>query len=1456
MAKEYRVHSEMLQSFLSGIEDVQLRERYEMFISLHERIHYQYSKDNSEPIQELRVAAEALCKLLIFVYVPNANQLFTDNDELSHSYFKVNEKSRTDYLEIKEEPLKASPPTYNMTASGKPWNDSTNLGQFAYALLCKRGEKEDGKNPIYNKIKECYESLYAPLNTDTSHPVPLAKQSPYDASTLYSYYFSWVRSMIDLCSDKLSPLKNLLPFENAPIEEHVKKEIELEQLISEDESLKELNELEGDFKHEYGKKYILVVSKNLKPELKASLARIGWNMVIDFDPKTQAEGGLFNTIKNKWEGKRQMLYSKVDTNGDKITYWVEANGNMRDKAPCPENQPKTWRNDFLPEIEKEIKMLYSQKPEGDIIIVDLYSQSKFPVVLYKSPNIPLKRVIRLMSSKEEMINDATKDEDINAEVIEYIVDQMQLARYFGSLDSNILENTSEFTSGCSEITAEYVNKLAAYGIECVPEIPLSQEKRDLGVGFCSGNRITWNELYADIDVKRNGYDNYYKKIADYVKQGKNFVGYISHSPCSGGTTVARRLAYDLVNKDAHISGRCYVIFLSELKSSSLEVFQQIKILIEDKLPSSRMLIIFIDRTISDEKIEELRKSYIRPTHNVSIVHATYNNDSIPKEMRLTINESLMPDERPNFNRLYEKWHTGITDMRLENVIDYPLSLKNFNNTQSVNGYVQEWMEKIEPKYRDSIQRFSILVSVASLYVYDYDRYVSTGFTDSVFKGLGKTNIWDVLNLMPKSSKDAFKKLFDMELNDEGKRTGRIRPRFSLFARSIIENSHRGIYDIAADYLEHVSQWNGSDKMKYVRDVFLKRPDFETDESRSHTSLNDKISSFFKDNQCDPETILEIYKLLVSYFGYDKNCLLSYSQFLYNKAYYEDKEAHDGKSFTESENRLLRLLEEKDEKPFDSLVYQSLGVLYYRKIGVLRYMFITDSNVFTQEHYNCILRYCNICSENCDMSTELDPTSAYGLVTKAQMLKSVLNITKKYKPYDDWTFCETEGIYQDMYLTYLDACSKIAKHIPAEEVKDARTNSDYMLINRFSELDDFRKQLNGGVGKDFFAKYDKKWKETKDEKLKIIYGCRLYDTVISSKRKEIRACISKFDDNYISRIEEVTRYNARRGVSGAYEKLLDLIIFNSRTNRTIPYVIELVKEWEKSAKSNEERLWINYYFMVFYAVQILNEGHANEGLMKRYDDACRKTKKYCDEADQKEYDTYAYLYYKASEQGLGSITENKDSIIEDKANFVQGTIIDISKSNRRRGKAKLDCGLEASFAAKDKKFDDADVNITRLEGIIGFRFNGLGLYKQDIIKDFTDEKIDETSAQPKDFIERNNHETSLPTDSDKTMMGAKQEHSNQPKTKEENKEVLISANSETTENQKEDQKYEGEIIFDYIRKRKKIRCKSFRFDLPIVGCNPNEFAIGDAVKFDVDSRPRDKDPSKLYTFATNLQLKED
>lgn len=100
--KEYKVYSDKLRLYLSQIEDDLLRERFKIFFSLHEHVHFQYSNNNNEPVQELRVAAEALCKLLIFVYVPNANSLFNNKDKLSHAYLKYGIRVLMTILKLKK----------------------------------------------------------------------------------------------------------------------------------------------------------------------------------------------------------------------------------------------------------------------------------------------------------------------------------------------------------------------------------------------------------------------------------------------------------------------------------------------------------------------------------------------------------------------------------------------------------------------------------------------------------------------------------------------------------------------------------------------------------------------------------------------------------------------------------------------------------------------------------------------------------------------------------------------------------------------------------------------------------------------------------------------------------------------------------------------------------------------------------------------------------------------------------------------------------------------------------------------------------------------------------------------------------------------------------------------------------------------------------------------------------
>lgn len=90
---------------------------------------------------------------------------------------------------------------------------------------------------------------------------------------------------------------------------------------------------------------------------------------------------------------------------------------------------------------------------------------------------------------------------------------------------------------------------------------------------------------------------------------------------------------------------------------------------------------------------------------------------------------------------------------------------------------------------------------------------------------------------------------------------------------------------------------------------------------------------------------------------------------------------------------------------------------------------------------------------------------------------------------------------------------------------------------------------------------------------------------------------------------------------------------------------------------------------------------------------------------------------------------------------------------------------------------------------------------------TDEKTEEDSISTEDFIEKNKNVIDLSDDSATTTIGIKQVgYLDLSKIKDGTKKRLVFANLGTTENQKEEQKYEGVIILD--KNRKKIRCKLF------------------------------------------------
>ena len=127
-------------------------------------------------------------------------------------------------------------------------------------------------------------------------------------------------------------------------------------------------------------------------------------------------------------------------------------------------------------------------------------------------------------------------------------------------------------------------------------------ERDTGVDFLRGNQITWHELGLRYDVERDISGRLMKQVQSDLNAERSVRINLFHSPGAGGTTVARRLIWDM-----HRSYPCGILSNSKPRET-VERLQRIVTL--TGLP---VLILADGSEVSSGELDELFE-YVRAYH--------------------------------------------------------------------------------------------------------------------------------------------------------------------------------------------------------------------------------------------------------------------------------------------------------------------------------------------------------------------------------------------------------------------------------------------------------------------------------------------------------------------------------------------------------------------------------------------------------------------------------------------------------------------------------------------------------------------------------------------------------------------------------------------------------------------------------------------------------------------------
>lgn len=317
--------------------------------------------------------------------------------------------------------------------------------------------------------------------------------------------------------------------------------------------------------------YILISppnDKNTSVDLKSSLARIPWSFILDFDSNTKGQYGLFTAFGAAKDSRvvplvidqyESHISLPISTSGGRLN-WLFANG-LSESVGTSCSDFRSWNKRKYGKFIKEALRRFMTDSTNEYYIVCLNVGDRY-----------LKDIIHSIDDIEEVEADlvhfifVSTDED-------YLVNVSEEAQDYSFNSASFKMSANEFILGVEEtmscvasvpLSSVIVPSKVSGKLDCIDISSIVSTLKDGGLDvvhasigatapndlspsdtFFRGEDISWNDISKGVEATRKIQDALKNKIKDRIqlRQSSKFMLY--HDAGAGGTTLARRLAYDL-----------------------------------------------------------------------------------------------------------------------------------------------------------------------------------------------------------------------------------------------------------------------------------------------------------------------------------------------------------------------------------------------------------------------------------------------------------------------------------------------------------------------------------------------------------------------------------------------------------------------------------------------------------------------------------------------------------------------------------------------------------------------------------------------------------------------------------------------------------------------------------------------------------------------------------------------
>ena len=281
-----------------------------------------------------------------------------------------------------------------------------------------------------------------------------------------------------------------------------------------------------------------------------ALARLPWNLVVDFDTKTDEEGN-YAVAEDPFKNRLSLQISALESIPEmtsRSTIWVAGCGLKSRPSTKPAEDIRGWNRHKVPMLESTLNKLATiTEPELATVIVFGGEKGYVAKTLDIIDRTFLDRVSYVFAARNlSQFEDVAKDYDGEELSVTLPVVCEGIRNSFSDVDASTTEVSFPKRDGGTVAMEPHRANWVGEHLELVhPGVGLGMDPNSNGESFLKGGTISWDDLNLRVDIERGISRDIESQIVEHLKANATRRVNLRHRPGGGASTLARRIAWNL-----------------------------------------------------------------------------------------------------------------------------------------------------------------------------------------------------------------------------------------------------------------------------------------------------------------------------------------------------------------------------------------------------------------------------------------------------------------------------------------------------------------------------------------------------------------------------------------------------------------------------------------------------------------------------------------------------------------------------------------------------------------------------------------------------------------------------------------------------------------------------------------------------------------------------------------------